>query len=226
MMKRILTMAFWTAISCAPAPAAGFDCAKAATADEHIVCDVRQISLLDSLLNSAYVEAKAASPDENVPRLARDFLAARHACGADRACVLSSYLGALDAYNDLGAAADIPKDITAETIAMGRAKASATVPEKVGQCVLTQVEEVHPRIGDDFDDGTGIDFTNEGYQVSYDREEALIASKPRDEVVMCLISIPHHCPDGDDRGRVYMTTNKRTGGTWTLADSQHMCGGA
>ncbi|WP_349435700.1 hypothetical protein [Pararhizobium sp. A13] len=226
MTKRILATAFLAMISCAPAAAAGFDCAKAATVDEHLVCDVPQISQLDGLLNSAYAEAKVASPDENVPRVARDFLADRHACGADRACVLSSYIGVLDAYNDLGATADIPKDITAETIAMGRAKASAAVPEKVGQCVLAQVEAVHPRIGDDFDDGTGIDFTNEGYQVSYNREEALIGSKPRDEVVMCLISIPHHCPDGDDRGRVYMTTNKRTGGTWTLADSQHMCGGA
>lgn len=225
-MKRILTITILTAISCVPAAAAGFDCAKAATTDEHLVCDVPQISLLDSLLKSAYAEAKAASPDENVPRIARDFLADRHACGADRACVLSTYLGVLDAYNDLGATVDIRKDITAETIALGRAKASAAVPEKVGQCVLTQVDEVHPRIGDDFDGGTGIDFTNEGYQVSYNREEELIASKPRDEVVMCLISIPHHCPDGDDRGRVYMTTNKRTGGTWILADSQHMCGGA
>ena len=64
MMKRILTITFLTAISCVPAAAAGFDCAKAATTDEHLVCDVPQISLLDSLLKSAYAEAKAASPDE------------------------------------------------------------------------------------------------------------------------------------------------------------------
>ncbi len=225
-MRLILSAIVVMLLSSMSVSAAGFDCAKASTVDEHIVCDVPQLSQLDSLLQPAYLEAKAASPDENVPRMARDFLADRRACGADQACILSTYLGALDGYNDLGATVYIPTDITAETIANGRAKVSQAVPEKVGQCVLTRVMEVHPRIGDDFDAGTGVDFSNEGYQVSYDREEALIASRPKDEVVMCLISIPHHCPEGDDRGRVYMTTNKRTGGTWTLADSQHMCGGA
>jgi uncharacterized protein len=225
-MKQMLAALVLMLFSGASAAAAGFDCAKASTIDEHIVCDVPQLSQLDSLLQPAYLEAKAASPDENVPRMARDFLVDRQACAADRACILSTYLGALDGYNDLGATVDIPQDITAETIAGGRARISEAVPDKVGQCVLTQILEVHPRIGDDFGAGTGVDFSNEGYQVSYDREQALIASRPKDEVVMCLISIPHHCPDGDGRGRVYMTTNKRTGGTWTLADSQHICGGA
>jgi uncharacterized protein len=225
-MTQILVALVFTLLSSMFASAAGFDCAKASAVDEHIVCDVPQLSQLDNLLQPAYLEAKAASPDENVPRMARDFLADRHACGADRACILSTYLGALDGYSDRGATVDIPKDITAETIANGHVGISISVPEKVGQCVLTQVLEVHPRIGDDFDAGTGVEFSNDGYQVSYEREEALIASRPKDEVVMCLISIPHHCPAGDDRGRIYMTTNKRTGGTWTLADSQHMCGGA
>ena len=43
---------------------------------------------------------------------------------------------------------------------------------------------------------------------------------------MCLTSIPKHCPPGDDRGRKYTATNLRTRGSWSMADSQHMCGGA
>ena len=31
---------------------------------------------------------------------------------------------------------------------------------------------------------------------------------------------------GDQRGRIYQARNLRTGGTWTLPDSQHSCGGA
>ena len=42
----------------------------------------------------------------------------------------------------------------------------------------------------------------------------------------CLVSVPKGCPKGDDRGKVYTTTNLRTQESWTLADSQHLCGGA
>ena len=78
----------------------------------------------------------------------------------------------------------------------------------------------------DFDSGTSVTFENKGFQVSYERENALLNSKRSDRVVMCLISIPHHCPPNDDRGRIYVVTNLRTQQTWTLPDSQHSCGGA
>jgi hypothetical protein len=41
-----------------------------------------------------------------------------------------------------------------------------------------------------------------------------------------LAADPLPCPPGDDRGRVYKTTNLRTRETWTLPDSQYSCGGA
>ena len=43
---------------------------------------------------------------------------------------------------------------------------------------------------------------------------------------MCLIQIPYPCPPGDNRGRLYKTTNLRTHRSWTLRDAEHMCGGA
>jgi hypothetical protein len=45
-------------------------------------------------------------------------------------------------------------------------------------------------------------------------------------VRFCLISIPKDCPPGDNRGRVYETTNLRTNGVWKMQDDPHVCGGA
>jgi hypothetical protein len=57
-------------------------------------------------------------------------------------------------------------------------------------------------------------------------DAALVHSKVGDKVRFCLISIPKDCPPGDDRGRVYETTNLRTNGVWKMPDDPHMCGGA
>ena len=43
---------------------------------------------------------------------------------------------------------------------------------------------------------------------------------------LSLTTIPENCPPGDERGKEYQTTNRRTGGSWNLPDSQHSCGGA
>lgn len=43
---------------------------------------------------------------------------------------------------------------------------------------------------------------------------------------MGLIFVPKDCPPGDDRGRVYETTNLRTHEVWQTHDDPHMCGGA
>ncbi len=106
------------------------------------------------------------------------------------------------------------------------------LPQQVAQCVSTTISAIYPRVGTDpwtdeeFDWGTAVEFSNGGYQVSYEREPAVLSSRPGDEVLMCLVFIPGDCPPGDDRGREYRTTNKRTGESWELPDSQHYCGGA
>jgi hypothetical protein len=88
-------------------------------------------------------------------------------------------------------------------------------------------EKVSPSPSKDgFDPGTAIQFANGGRQVSYEKETAIIRSRIGDQVLMCLKELPKDCPPGDNRGRVYNTKNIRTGEAWTLADSQHLCGGA
>ena len=111
-------------------------------------------------------------------------------------------------------------------------QASAGLPQRIGECVRTTITLIHPRMrtepwtDEQFNWGTGVQFANGGRQVSYEREEAILASRPGDKVVMCLISIPRGCPPRDDRGREYFVTNERTGQKWELPDSQHYCGGA
>lgn len=111
-------------------------------------------------------------------------------------------------------------------LALSTAVAQAASPTRIGQCVGTRVKEVGTRLENTPGSGSLVTFTNGGVQVSYDQVPEVDESRPGDRVSMCLVSIPKDCPPGDDRGRTYKTTNKRTGQSWTLPDSEHMCGGA
>ncbi|MBL8546877.1 MAG: hypothetical protein JNL81_10455 [Hyphomonadaceae bacterium] len=121
------------------------------------------------------------------------------------------------------AACQPPTQAPAETTAIA---ANGDMPANVGDCSDTSVGAIGPRLEGLPDSGSAIQYSNGGAQVSYDVVPAINQSQPGDAIRLCLVSIPENCPPGDDRGRVYTATNARTGGTWTLPDSQHMCGGA
>ncbi|MCF6367717.1 hypothetical protein [Rhizobium halophilum] len=112
------------------------------------------------------------------------------------------------------------------------AQTVSDLPQVQGECVITTITDIHPRLGnhpgDDptFRSGTVVEFGNGGRQVSYERVETILASRPGDEVKMCLSFIPGECPTGDVRGREYRVLNMRTGESWDLPDSAHYCGGA
>jgi hypothetical protein len=106
------------------------------------------------------------------------------------------------------------------------------VPRRVGECANTTIKSVETRLSD-FEtkqpipgSGSAVTFENGEYQVSYDTVPAIEQSKVGDPIRMCLVSVPSNCPKGDYRGREYRTTNLRTRQSWTLTNSQHMCGGA
>ena len=106
------------------------------------------------------------------------------------------------------------------------------LPTKVGECRETRISQITTRLMDGTtrrpipDSGSAVSFSNGGYQVSYEEEEAISRSRVGDRVLMCLVTVPEDCPPGDNRGRRYTTTNLRNGGSWTLPDSPHSCGGA
>lgn len=106
------------------------------------------------------------------------------------------------------------------------------LPMREGTCVWTSIARVEQRLQEGergpFIEGSGsaVEFANRAYQVSYEEIDAVNKSRSGDAVLMCLVSIPRHCPKGDARGRFYTTTNLRTMQSWTLPDAEHMCGGA
>ncbi len=103
---------------------------------------------------------------------------------------------------------------------------------QVGACVRTTIAEVTQRLQDGGtdrvipDSGSAVRFANGLGQISYDQVAPLNQSRRGDPVFVCLIALPENCPPGDDRGKVYTTTNLRTWESWTLPDSAHGCGGA
>jgi hypothetical protein len=109
---------------------------------------------------------------------------------------------------------------------------AGSLPKRIGECRETRITQITTRLMDGTtrrpirDSGSAVSFSNGGYQVSYEEEEAISRSRVGDRVLMCLVTVPEDCPPGDDRGRRYTTTNLRTGGSWTLPDSPHSCGGA
>lgn len=101
------------------------------------------------------------------------------------------------------------------------------MPTTIGDCSETTITSITGRVTPEPNEtGTAVSFANGGHQVSYDKVDAIIRSKVGDKVRTCLDSLPKDCPPGDDRGKVYTTTNERTNESWTMQDSQHGCGGA
>jgi hypothetical protein len=106
------------------------------------------------------------------------------------------------------------------------------VPTSELTCVKSKIARLEHRLqgGPDGsfvpDSGSAVRFANGLYQVSYEELDSVRQSRNGDPVFMCLIRIPKPCPEGDNRGRVYTTTNLRTLGSWTMPDSEHSCGGA
>jgi hypothetical protein len=116
-------------------------------------------------------------------------------------------------------------------LSLDAAQALAQRPQpiaRVGGCVNTRITSIGPRLEGDTSFMSGMSFdTAAGVAgVGYDVIPALRRSRVGDRVRSCLVSIPRHCPRGDDRGRIYRTTNLRTHETWSMSDSQHSCGGA
>ena len=226
MRRVILSLVF--ALSCSAAFAEGpsFDCEKAKKADEIAICDSKLLSELDSLLAVAFEDVQTIISKEEARGLAREAMVARGECGSDADCIMGEQVRLLQHFQELGASIEIPDWATTE----GPVYPPDALPTEIGQCVETAIASITSRfqadINADQNDGSAISFENGGFQVSYEKEQPIIRSEVGDRVLMCLVSIPQDCPPGDDRGRIYTTTNQRTNESWTLPDSQHSCGGA
>jgi hypothetical protein len=118
------------------------------------------------------------------------------------------------------------------TVALNVPVAADPLPTRVRQCGQTTISRIGTRLEDGLTgapvpgSGSAVWFANGGGQVSYDTIPPVTRSRVGDPVKVCLLKIPTGCPPDDNRGKVYRTTNLRTGESWELPDSEHSCGGA
>jgi hypothetical protein len=122
-------------------------------------------------------------------------------------------------------------------LAQSQTTLNEPLPTQIGTCTQTFIEDISYRLASLDDNGvyipmpgsgSAVTFANGGYQVSYDHVPAIHQSLREDPVRICLKFIPDcsEAKPGDERGKIYLTTNLRTGMSWELPDSQHSCGGA
>lgn len=213
-----------------------FDCGKARSADERAICADSRLAELDQAIAIAFAQAAAKSKD-GARSEAKDILAARKSCGADRLCILDQQVNGIETFSALGGQVPVPPWVGDYRIALFKSQAkhpAPGIPTRVAQCTVTKIvaittrfgEELKPPANDMDSSGSAVGYANEGRQISYSYIAPLAKSRIGDEVLVCLVSIPKDCPPGDDRGKVYSATNLRTKGSWLLPDAQHMCGGA
>ena len=89
-MKQLLVMVAGLVMTMT-AQAASFDCAKAGTKVEYLICDTPAISKLDDELNAAYKAALQNQPQENAIKQAqKQWVKERNSC-SDVACVAQAY---------------------------------------------------------------------------------------------------------------------------------------
>ncbi len=109
---------------------------------------------------------------------------------------------------------------------------SQNLPTREGSCAWTVITEIGHRLQDGANgfgipgSGSSVQYSNGGFQVSYDEVDAVTHSRTGDKVIICLIEAPRNCPAGDIRGYAYITTNLRIMESWIMGDSSHSCGGA
>lgn len=106
------------------------------------------------------------------------------------------------------------------------------LPTRIGECRETRIIRITTRLMEwptrrpIPDTGSAVVLRNGGYQVSHWEVDEINRSRVGDRVLVCLVSVPDFCLRGDNRGRIYRTTNLRTGENWTLPDDTRVCGGA
>ena len=215
-----------------------FDCARARALDERTICADARLAELDQAVAIAYGQASAAQSGAGSPRgVAKDGLAARRACGADRLCILDQQASDIEAFASFGSHVPVPPWVGDYRLTLFRSEGKRPtqgLPTRVGQCTISKIASISSRLGDELkppareSDSTGslVQYADGAVQVSYAYVAALGESRIGDEVLICLVSVPQDCPPGDDRGKTYSGTNLRTKDSWILPDSQHMCGGA
>jgi uncharacterized protein len=128
-----------------------FDCSKAQTQDERVICSDSRLAELDQAASIAYSQAEQKYKDE-ARSTARDALAARHSCGDDRLCILDQQVNAISHYSDLGSNVPIPPWAGTYRFDLFRARSEPPargLPNRVGQCTITKIASISTCFGEE-----------------------------------------------------------------------------
>ena len=211
-----------------PASAASFDCGKASTTVEKLICGNAKLSSLDSTMASTYKNLITHSGKaDQIKAEQRQWLTERNAC-ADDACLQAKY------EQRLIQLAEIPAEQPS--------KIAKNFPKKVGECVDSVIDDKTTRFEGAVPGDTGgevsISFQN-GIILYITKVDALSSSENADKymystkdfakgdrVKLCLTELPKDCPPGDDRGKIYLVQNYKNKKKFSGVDAWHMCGGA
>jgi len=100
---------------------------------------------------------------------------------------------------------------------------------RVGTCASTRITRIGTRSHEGRPerlDGTSVGFDNGVHLVDYGLVGAVARSRVGDRVRICVHALPEDCPAYDIRGIDYRAHNLRTGESWVMGNSQHICRGA
>jgi hypothetical protein len=209
-----------------------FSCAKATAPDEKAICASDKLSELDRVLSAGYTLMLGRIGKNATHLVHLPHLRARQACGDDALCIFQQQVAELPAFVALDGEFKLPSWLK---ISGARSYDQLKQSLRVGECDLTTVTAVSYRLCSpdkngvcvpEPDSGSTIELADGIYGVSYDAVKEIEGSEFGDPVLACLSRVPTDCPEGDDRGYFWKSTNLRTGRSWELPDSEHMCGGA
>lgn len=112
---------------------ASFDCAKAATMVEKLVCADAALSAQDDVLAATYRQAASLSkPDDSEPKTSqRAWLKQRNAC-ADAACIAAAYRSRIAELEDA-----IGQDLSTEAIAGTYVRRDANISEELAPAEIS-----------------------------------------------------------------------------------------
>lgn len=222
-----------------------FDCSRATTLDEKQICDDSHLAELDQAMTLSFGQGLKAGVkkyagikeiEKDIRDAAKDKLADRRACGASAICILDVQVLAILYFEELGSNVPVPPWVGEYRLKYARQHPEVIdgdLPKVLGHCTRTKIISITGRFGETLKwpppkdvNGTAVRYANGANQVSYNYEEQVARSHIGDDVLLCLSTIPRHCPPGDSRGREYSSTKIEDYSSWIMSDSQHMCGGA
>lgn len=190
-----------------------FDCNKAKSYSEILVCSNTELSYKDNLIAALYRnflvgDSKIENQNHQIKQSQIFWIKSRNKCN-NQNCVGDTYNSRISELKS-----QIAYKPTNET------------KKVLGACFLDKIKSIEPRLNNgSFDSGVFSDYESGTRAVSYDAQSEVIKSRPGDNIIVCLKSLPDNCPVGDERGAVYFTHNLRTGENWVLPADSHSCGG-